>query len=177
MRRRTNRLTKEMPESLIASITKSDPVCMAKMLQFHAHAYSSMDILLVLSKSKDALQHAIWPLQTDFATLQYISWMCPEDTSRVLSRLPELQETIPEKTPLDILADVANGEVLRTTETHLRPDNEEITKEVLPLLPESPKDSKMIIEKPKKQNVKKVGARRSVQKQDEGIVLEKSESP
>jgi hypothetical protein len=103
--------------------------------------------------------------------------MCPEDTSRVLSRLPELQETIPEKTPLDILADVANGEVLRTTETHLRPDNEEITKEVLPLLPESPKDSKMIIEKPKKQNVKKVGARRSVQKQDEGIVLEKSESP
>lgn len=90
--RRTQRLTKEMPEFLIETIEKANPVCMARMLQFHAHHYSTLDVLLILSKSPEALRHSVWPLRTDFSTLQYIAWMCPEDTSTVVHRLPTLSE-------------------------------------------------------------------------------------
>lgn len=91
--RRTQRLTKEMPEFLIETIEKANPVCMARMLQFHAHHYSTLDVLLILSKSPEALRHSVWPLRTDFSTLQYIAWMCPEDTSTIVHRLPTLSET------------------------------------------------------------------------------------
>ena len=109
--RRTQRLTKEMPEFLIETIERGNPVCMARMLQFHAHHYSTLDVLLILSKSPEALRHSVWPLRTDFSTLQYIAWMCPEDTSTIVHRLPTLSET-----PKAVVDTLETGEAAEAAE-------------------------------------------------------------
>lgn len=151
--RRTQRITKEMPASLIQTLQTSDPVCMARMLQYHAHQFSTLDVLLVLSKSSESLRHIAWPMTTDFSTLQYIAWMCPDDTSTVIHRLPPLPDVghpkdisvqIPDEIPLEALPEPV-------PESLPEPESSD-----LPVLPESP---------PRKK-VKKV-TKRSVQKQDE----------
>lgn len=141
--RRTQRLTKEMPDFLIETIEKANPVCMARMLQFHAHHYSTLDVLLILSKSSEALRHSVWPLRTDFSTLQYIAWMCPEDTSTVIHRLPTLSENAETsksvKAVVDTVeaAEAADDAVVETVEAIIESIVETPT-ETLPTLPESP---------------------------------------
>ena len=135
--RRTQRLTKEMPEFLIETIEKANPVCMARMLQFHAHHYSTLDVLLILSKSPEALRHSVWPLRTDFSTLQYIAWMCPEDPSTVVHRLPTLSEPVLETPEVVTVADVVEA-VVQTVDAEIHDVETVVLSETLPTLPESP---------------------------------------
>jgi hypothetical protein len=143
--RRTQRLTKEMPEFLIETIEKANPVCMARMLQFHAHHYSTLDVLLILSKSPEALRHSVWPLRKDFSTLQYIAWMCPEDPSTVVHRLPTLSEPVLE-TPEVVtkavadkaVADVVEAVVQTVEDAEIHDVETVVLSETLPTLPESP---------------------------------------
>jgi len=137
--RRTQRLTKEMPEFLIETIEKANPVCMARMLQFHAHHYSTLDVLLILSKSPEALRHSVWPLRTDFSTLQYIAWMCPEDPSTVVHRLPTLSEPVLETPDVvtKAVADVVEA-VVQTVDAEIHDVETVVLSETLPTLPESP---------------------------------------
>jgi ATP-dependent 26S proteasome regulatory subunit len=140
--RRTQRLTKEMPEFLIETIEKANPVCMARMLQFHAHHYSTLDVLLILSKSPEALRHSVWPLRTDFSTLQYIAWMCPEDTSTVVHRLPTLSEKAVETLETAEAAEAVE-EAVEGLEAIVDSVVEAVVEvveapETLPTLPESP---------------------------------------
>ena len=144
--RRTQRLTKEMPEFLIETIEKANPVCMARMLQFHAHHYSTLDVLLILSKSPEALRHSVWPLRTDFSTLQYIAWMCPEDTSTVVHRLPTLSEKAVETLETAEAAEAVE-EAVEGLEAIVDSVVEAVVEvveapETLPTLPESPRRKK-----------------------------------